>query len=347
MINQLLTIISQSEVIQPSEPISFSQVAAFGSKDYLAFGSILKVSDTDYRWYGRNANGHTSGGVIGMIKYNSSSKVLTTQNVLTHPTYNLQSVTPLIISGTIYLYVVIYDGSTFQGLRYYKSTDGLTGEAFDSGTDLSSFLTYVRYNTYGLPFEVNGTYYITWYEHNDAGTWRQNYLTTTNGSSYTNHNMSDGEIELGEQSIIPLGGNNLLSLGRKNVADYGIYQSYSTDLGANWSTWTLTNLSAGLWVAMPYLNLNKKGLVDVVFGDRGTNLTKVSIDNPLTILTNPTAWTTPKTLYTHDTAVQYTPLGYPSIVDISIGRYLAFTASDVGYGGEAKLYYGDGNLNDL
>lgn len=338
------------------DPISFSKIARFDSKDYTAFGNIINQGGDSIFWYGRNATSHIAGGEIAKIEYQpSTSSIVKSLNVISNAV-NIQGESIGIVDGNIFVFVSLFNGTSFTDLGYYKSNDGLTGESFDSFVSLSSFLIYAFYNFYGETIKISDSIYISpWYEH-DEGTsdiWRPNFIKTVDsGDNWTNHNIS-AEVapnDIGETSLLYLGDNNLFAIGRRRTSNFKLRQNYSTDLGATWGGWQETNLGSQINQCMPYLYLNKKGLVDCVYGDRGTTWVRISIDNALTIVSNPTQWNAPKNLYASDSGESFAPLGYPSITEISQGRYLAFLSQetkDTATNTEADLYVGDGHLDDL
>lgn len=335
------------------DAISMSVIPAFASKDYLAFGSLIKPYSNRVYWIGRNGTGHEVGGVISKIEYDiNSKKIIQSVTIIDEqPTNGFSNGTALIIDGSIYIFDTKYDGVDYQGLGYYKSTDGLVGETYGTFNDLSSFLTYTRYNTFGVARQIDSsTYIVPWFEHTGGDPYRQNFLKTVDsGNNWTNHLISETAApnEISETDILHLGGNELLAVGRKESSNYILQQNYSSDLGATWGGWQQTNLGSGVQRANANMIINSAGLIDLIYMDRGTGDVLISKNNALTVKSNPTAWNTSVLLLsvTGDTA--YNPLGYPNILEISNGRYFCTTSKDTDPQAVAEMYYGDGHLDSL
>lgn len=328
--------------------------------NYVAFGDLLHFQDQSYAWCGRRGTTHLGGGRICTQPIDSLTRTFGTRTVISRTIgEDLRGGGTCVYNGQIYFFSSLYLTGTdeFVSLTLNVSTD-LTGASWNESTILYKVGTnggidetaYERFNFYGKPQFITGsTWIIPWYEHNGAGTWRPNFLKSTdNLATFTTHNISQSStFKIGETYIQHVEGDTLIALGRSS--DVGkLFQNVSTDLGDTWSGWVETNLGSDELNCMAAMNISTEHGLTVVYGDRQTGNVMMSINNTVaSVIADPTSYNTPFILHTVAVGDGYQPLGYPSIDRVAQYRFMITFSEELTGGGTTKLHVGDGSLNAL
>lgn len=326
--------------------------------NYVAFGDLIHFQDQSYAWGGRRGGNHLGGGRICIQPINSLNRSYGTRTVISRTIgEDLRGGGTTVYNGQIYFFTALYMTGTdeFLYLLLEKSTD-LTGATWTEDTILwkagthggVNETTYARFNFYGKPQHITGTdtWIIPWYEHNGAGTWRPNFLKSTdNLQTFTTHNISQSAVDqIGENYIQHIGGDTLISLGRE-VDDGLLMQNVSYDLGDTWTGWQFTNLGAASLTCMAAINLSTEYGIGVVYGDRLTGNIMITLNNSVGgVIANPTSYSTPQILYTVGAADNYQPLGYPSFERVAQYRFMISFSEELAGGATTNLWVGDGSI---
>lgn len=329
--------------------------------NYVAFGNIIHRGDQDYAWSGRRGGNHLGGGRICTQPYNSLTRTFGTRTIISRAgTEDLRGGSHCVVGSQILFFTSLYDPGldVFTHLLLHTSTD-LTGAAWDEDTLLYKTgtnggvdeTTYARFNFHGKPFNKPGTdtWLVGWYEHNGAGTWKQNYIKTTdNFATWSTHTIFNGTTpKVGEHVFAYLGGDSILSVGRQ-IANAPLMQSLSTDFGATWSAWQETNLGSSLGQGIPAINYSPEYGIMLLYADRPTGNMMLTLNNSVAdILANPTGYSTPFILYTVAAGDDYQPLGYGDIERVAQYRFMISFSEELEGGATTKLHIGDGHLNAL
>lgn len=327
--------------------------------NYVAFGNPVHLGNQAYAWDGRRGGNHLGNGRICHQPYNSLNRTFGTRTVISRTLgEDLRGGSHTAYNGQLYFFSSLYltDTDEFVSLTLNKSTD-LNGGSWTESTILYAAgtnggvneTTYARFNFYGTPqFVGNDTWIIPWYEHNGAGTWRPNFLKSTdNLQTFTTHNISQSSVnKIGETDICFVGNDTLIALGRQD-ANAPLMQNVSTDLGDTWSGWVVTNLGSSSGRCMAGLNYSQEHGLMVVYGDRGTGNIMITLNNDLeTIIANPTGYSTPQILHTVEEGDDYQPLCYGSIKRVAQYRFMITISEELTGGATTKLFIGDGSLKD-
>lgn len=326
-------------------------------ENYVAFGGLVHLGDQAYAWLGRRGTNHLGNGRICHQPYDSLTRTFGTRTIISRTVgEDLRGGSHVAYNGQLYFFSSLYLTATdeFVSLTLNVSTD-LTGVSWNESTILYKTGTNggvnetanVRFNFYGKPqFVGSDTWIIPWYEHNGAGTWRPNFLKSTdNLATFTTHNISESStFKIGETYIQYIGSNTLIALGRS--ADVGkLFQNVSTDLGDTWSGWVETNLGSDIIVCMAAMNYSTEHGIMVVYGDRNSGNVMMTLNNnPATVISSPTAYNTPQIIHTVAEGDNYQPLGYPDIERVAQYRFMISFSEEFEGGTTTELYIGDGKI---
>jgi hypothetical protein len=322
--------------------------AESGNTRQVAFGGGYFDSDNKIKWYGRSGTSHTAGGRIQKITYDPSNRsVVVVDPVITDGTYSMSGVSAARILDSVRVFSTRYQvsGDTFIDSRMYTSSDGTTGEAFDSGEVFDP--NYTRFEFYGRPTNANGIWAVPYYGHNGSGTWRVSvFVSDDDGTTWSKFTVVDGSTHYGE-SAIAFSKGKWIMLIRKNTSPFKLFLSYSTDNCETWSTPAETNLGESSGVSNAEIAVTTVGTLHVLFMVRNQSgqmyrLTKHNdIDD---IIASPTSFNTPLLMGRSYTTDSYAPLGYPNLIHLGNEDYFIAWSNEFS-SSRADMFMGHGKLN--
>jgi hypothetical protein len=340
------------EVYPPADPIYWNLLVQDPGK-YLAYGNFIRNGHMIYQM-AKNGLSHLTGKGISKIAFNTVEKSVTqVKDVITVGAgVHLEGGSCAIIDDKVWVFTPRTDDSADMiDAGYYVSTDGLTGEAFGSFTQLPLPPVNARQSYYGEPFKVENNWYVTFADVNTSGDnlWHMRlFKSTDNGASWSYTTMKNDTLKISEQQVIYLGSGRMLSLGRLNNGPWGLHQSVSSDYGETWGAWSECSMTTALpnsGASNCAMCRNYKGLIDVVFMVRGESMTYISKDNdPNSVFLSPSNWNAASEL--RFLSGTFEPLGYLNIINIDDGRsgriarnnYLITMAKDNGDSTTSFIY---------
>lgn len=318
-----------------------------GNTRYVAFGGSY-VTGTKINTYVRSGTSHIAGGRIDKIQYDIPTRVASAPaTVITDGTYSMSGVSAGEIDGDVSVFSTRYDvgGDTFIDSREYVSTDGTTGDAFDTGTTFTT--SYTRFEFMPRVVHADGKIVQPYFGHNGTNFRISLFVSTDNGASWTKEDIyDDTALQLVEPTAVFADGVWLV-LCRRNDTPFGIYQIYSTDDMATWSSPVVTNLgSTGTDRSNVDIELTSVGTMQIAIMDRGVEYMKLSKNNRMAdIIADPTAYTTPLLFSKGYSTDPYGILGYPNLNRITGETYFLTYSSEQG-ASRADAFYGFGKLNE-
>lgn len=320
-----------------------------GNTAYVAFGSIYKVDSNNFVWNGRSGTDHITAGNIVKVLFNKNGNFTVGAPVtILNETDDMRNAAAAITDGSdITIFSNRYNTATLTVIdnNWYKSTDGITGEAFGSRNDIASILPISDGITYGkmVPGYVAGEYFVGWYGITAATTYYVGVLKRSAAGVWSYIPIYQGTTKYVEMSIVRAGENTFLGFARLD-AGVGVHMVSSIDGGATWGSFAATGLGSGVCmgdaVAMP-----NTGNIVLVYADRGASSDGVFVSsrNILSdILADPTDWNTASQIfqkYTYGSNI----LGYPVIC--ADGYFVAIALSVESSATRADLYMSYGQVD--
>ena len=318
-----------------------------GNTRYVAFGGVVRPDASNLFVHIRSGTSHLANGKITKIPIVISTAAAAAPiDVITDGTYDLRGGSSGIIGSNIFVGSSRYNtgGDTFQDARLYKSTDGLVGEAFDSGTSMT--VSYSRYNFYGKMIGVGDVVGIPFFGHDGAGTWKVSLFITDDGAdSFTKEDVFDGMSHYGEAGLIYHDGIWMM-LMRRNDSPFGVYLTYSDDDRATWSTPVLTNLAGTGGASNVDIVVNSVGRLHVVIMDRSDDFLRLSKNNDIQdVIADPTAFNASSPIFRSYETDSLNILGYPNMLHLGNENYFIGSAAEFS-ASRSDYYFGIGKINE-
>lgn len=321
--NASFNLTSSAGIAFTSRPLaaSFEQITFFNSNvlntRYVAFGGMYKTGKGRYVANTRSGTNHLANGKIVKISFNSDTLTPSAPvDIITDGTYDLRNISTGIIDGDIAVIAARYTNTTgpFIDVKRYMSTDGRTGESFDSGTTVPTTLD--TFQPYGkiIKGNVQGEYLSVLSEADAAFAATEiNLLKRSTGGVWSKSNVWTGSTDAYvEPCICKVGANTYFIMARSEAIN-GLHLFYSTDGANTWSGPFDTGVGTGR--CMADMAMDPAGGLTLVYADRGTNRLIVSSPNVVAdIIADPTDWLAGSEVFKSYSTDSTTILGYPTVV---------------------------------